>query len=229
MELHTGENGARSQPPRLRVALGMAVIFLTLTTLTVSAARAQGGGNRIDWGDPSQEVSFDGGWTAAVCVADGPMVCLERNGRARGIVEVGAFPVSTFTDADLAATNPQRFLRKLGREFLVDTADQRAAICAPDYVFDPVGPNRARAMGERGVMFGFSGRFADSRVSEITMIWLVIIDDHVVSINATGISTRSCEGGHGLLTIRGIRQFRRHLPALVRNLPEPTHLLHQPR
>lgn len=209
--------------------LAVIVSILLLGMLTTPAGVAASGRRSIVWLDPSAVVTFPGGWSVAACNEFAPTICVDRDGRRVGFIEAGASPVSLSPDPDLAARHPRRFLRDRAEEAIAANLADRAEGCGPDYEAASFGPRASRVMGHKGINFGHTGNFAGQPMSELVIIDIAIIEDHVVSINASAHDPEGCIGGdEELFTVEDLRDFRRHLRTLVANMPAPTFLWERP-
>lgn len=191
------------------------------TTATAGgAARAR----TIDWADPGQRVSYRGGWSAGVCAPNVPIICVERDGTAVGIVEVGAFPLDPAVDPEQLARRPRRYLATLVADFNASHLEDRAVVCGPDYVVDLDPAARRQVLRADGLTFGYRGNFAGEPVSERGIISLAVVDGRVISVGTSAHDPTSCYAGESAFTTADLDAFEPHLRRLVRTLPVPSFL-----
>lgn len=220
-----------SRPVRPSKAASLAVVvsILLVSLLAASTGAAASGRRSIVWLDPTAVVTFPGGWRVAACNEFAPTICVDRNGRRVGFIEAAASPVDVSSDPDLAARNPRRFLRELAEEAIAANLADRADGCGPEYEAASFGPLGRRVMSQKGISFGYTGNFAAQPMSELIIIDLAVIDDHVVSVNASAHDPEGCIGGdEELFTVEDLKAFRPHLRRLVTHMPAPRFLWDHP-
>ncbi len=210
------------QPDRRRVKWRrFTIAAVMVATLILAGVAASAQAPTIDWDDPTVTVTYPGGWTAAVCGPQVSIICVERHGVAAGGIDVGAGPLSSIDIAAFDPNQPRTFLRALVDEFIADTTSQRLSVCGSDYEVHPAPTRSRNVLGKRGVSFGFSGNFAGEPTSELIIIHMAVVDDHVVFITASAHDPTSCEAGEEVFTVEDLQEFQGHLPKLVRHLPTP--------
>lgn len=215
----------RPLKPRRRTAYSFLVAILgAAALLLVLGAAANAKTRSIDWEDPEQQVTFKGGWSAGVCGPNVPTICVTRHGEEVGVVEVGASPLDSTVDVEATTRGSDRYLAEIIADFTASVVEDRAEVCGSDYNVELEPLSRQRVMSARGVTFGFSGNFAGQPVSERAIISMVIIEGHLVSVNATAHDPTSCYSADAPFTTADLDDFEPHLRKLVRSMPPPTFL-----
>lgn len=212
----------------------IAVISLLLALPLLASALAAPSGatplvgvtGQIDWSDAESGVTFPEGWFAHPCNPDVPLICVDKAGVQVGIVSVGASPVSTYDDAELAATHPRRFLRRQARMSLDIFTEDRQTGCAPDYRVRRDDIRTAGLVGARGVQYGFAGGYAGEPFTERIKVRLAIAADHVIFFNASAHDPGGCIGTDELVfTTALLRDFGARFGALANRTPVPDFIL----
>lgn len=217
-------NAARGRTIRLLSVFAIGVAALSMTMIAVAAGSVR---TTIDWSDPDHRVEYPGGWSAAVCGPEVPIICVARHGVEVGIVEVGAYSLDGY-DPPPDPRRPRSFLRARIEDANANNIEDAASVCGDDYVLSFDRARNRRVLGSKGVTYGFSGHFAGEPVSEQTVASLVVIGHHLVSVNASAHDDTSCYAGESNFTTADLEAFRPHLRSLVRSLPEPTFLYTRP-
>lgn len=76
------------------------------------------------------------------------MVCVQRNGVAAGVVDVGAARLLSFDGYSYNPNRPRVFLKALANDFIADTIEQRRSLCGPDYLVHPTPIQTGRCSAE---------------------------------------------------------------------------------
>jgi hypothetical protein len=154
-----------------------------------AAAPAGGVANAsIDW--RARTVSLDApGWTVAFCEGEGPFLCVSRDGRHVGSVELLAWPVEDYA----AIASVLSAGRGEGAALEAAAADLLAVLIADrkigvDPAYEVVGdePATVPVAGKDGLRSGFRG-VRDGRTLERVVQYRVIDADTLYLLSATGM------------------------------------------
>jgi hypothetical protein len=225
----------RSRP--WRVLVSSAALFFVIacgvsndgaapTTAPAPDQPPVGLGAVVDWEDPSLVVELDGGWALHACEGDGALLCVERAGRAVGVVEALSYPIDSFEDLD-REHDPRENLDLYAAGFFEAIGSDRAIGCGSDYVFRPFPVEDFVLGGTPGISFGFEGKLPNGTPSELNLQYATIVGEHVLSIVAIAYDGGGCPGRDDLSGFHSttLDEFRPQLEAVLHESPLPVTLV----
>lgn len=182
-----------------------------------------GPGPAIEWGNPDARVVFDEvGWVIAACDGDGPLLCVERDGRHVGAVEAAAYPLDTMNRLDPSAPR-EVILDDFAGHFFDDMSADRRVGCGTGYVFERIEPRPFPLGDTTGIAFGFVGTMADGRASELNLQYATVVEDRIVLLTAAAYDDDGCPGRDDLggFRSRELADFRPYLEDVLDGSPLP--------
>jgi hypothetical protein len=128
----------------------------TATTTTTSRIVEGGTSATVDWTARTSTIEGDTGFDVAFCDGDAPLLCVERDGEALGVIELNEYPDGAVADFDAWA-----------EDFYDSMRADRIEGCDPDYVLTGDAPEPARLSTLDGVRYGFTGTVAGTVVERV--------------------------------------------------------------
>lgn len=180
-------------------------------------------GPAIEWGNPDTRVVFDEvGWAIAACEGDGPLLCVEMDGRHVGVVEAAAYPLASMTRLDPSAPSDV-ILDDFAGHFFDDMSADRRAGCGSDYVFERIEPTPFPLGDTTGIAFGFVGTMADGSPSELNLQYATVVGDRIVLVTSAAYDDDGCPGRDDLGGFRPgeLADFRPYLEDVLDGSPLP--------
>lgn len=165
----------------------------------------------VDWAAIPASVDLGGGWSVGACGGTGPFMCVRKDGRNVGVVELSTFPVESFTipgfrDA-VAKGDTTAALSLLANDLYGSVRKDRAGICGKGYSLETLPPKATTVSGGPGIHYGFTGR-ADGKVVESQESYSTLRDGRVVIQSALAFATEGCMVGEaGQLTPEQLTAF----------------------
>jgi hypothetical protein len=177
----------------------------------------------INWSAPGS-TDVGGGWAVHDCEGDGPLVCIEREDGAGGVLEIGRFPLASLAEVTAARTRGERAaLDTQARVFLRDLEVDRKEGCGAGYRITPAPVRHLRAADGPVVRYGFIGSGNDGAPSERIVQYAGIRGETLVILTANAYDIGGClppEGG--AFTSGLLAEFEPRLDALVKASPFPS-------
>jgi hypothetical protein len=173
----------------------------------------------VDWGAIPPSVDLGGSWSVGACGGTGPFLCVRKDGRNVGVVELSMFPVESFTipafkDA-VARGDTTGALTALANDLYASVRKDRATICGAGYSLDALPPKPATVSGGAGIRYGFTGRNA-GKVVESQESYSTLRNGKVVIQSASAFAPEGCMVAEaGELTPQQLTEFSPRLERLA--------------
>ena len=144
----------------------------------------------VDWTGRTVDPASVDGWSLAFCEGDGPFVCVTRNGRTVGAVELLSY------DRRAALDEFDGDLRAWAEDHERVIAEDRAEGCGADYRLTAEEPADAIVAGRQGLRVVLTGGTGDD-VTERNVAYVVVRDDDFFLVGANAYDPDGCIGTEG--------------------------------
>lgn len=179
----------------------------------------------VDWGAIPSSVDLGSGWSAGSCGGDAPYLCIRRDGRVVGTVELFGVPVATYDlpgfEEALGRSDHLGALRILVADYYTVVKQDRLAGFGAGYAVETEEPEKVDVSGGDGLRYGFTGT-AGGAVDEQSRSYVTIRDGEVWTQAAGAVSPSSMADGEIQFTAEQLAELAPLLDRVVARtvLPE---------